>query len=328
MLTDSFNRKITYLRISITDRCDLRCVYCMPAKGLPLKDHHDVLRYEEIAQIVRIAAEHGVREVRITGGEPLVRPDLPSLIRMIAEIPGIEDLSLTTNGMLLERQAAALAEAGLNRVNVSLDTLNPEKFKRITRLGKLEKLWRGIEAAESSGLTPIKINTVAMRNVNDDEFLDIARLSLMHPWSIRFIELMPVNNQAPWGDDFPLPEEMYISVQEIKSILQPLNLVPFMSEVGNGPARVFHQPGAPGTIGFISPLGEHFCQQCNRLRLTADGCLRPCLLSDKEIPVLHPLRAGQPIYPLLKKAVDIKPLEHQLEKAQYPKQRFMTQIGG
>lgn len=328
MLIDRFGRMITYLRISVTDRCNMRCVYCMPAEGIPLQSHDNILRYEEIVQLVRLAAAHGVREVRLTGGEPLVRLDLPVLVRMIAQIPGIEDISLTTNGLLLEKMAQPLAEAGLRRVNVSMDTLDPEKFERITRGGSLEKVLRGIKAAEQVGLTPIKINVVAMRRVNDDELIEMARLTLQYPWHVRFIEMMPVQNQTSWGDDFPLPEEVYISVHEMREILTPLNLQPVDEKVGNGPAREFRIPGAKGIVGFISPIGEHFCQSCNRLRLTADGHLRPCLLSDIEIPVLQALRAGEEILPLLEKAVSVKPEGHELALNHSPVSRCMRQIGG
>ncbi len=216
MLVDSFGRSITYLRVSVTDRCNFRCVYCMPSEGIARQSHAGILRYEEIAAVVRVLAGLGVRKVRLTGGEPLVRLDLPDLVRMIAGIPGIEDISLTTNGILLEQMAAALKDAGLNRVNVSLDTLNPEKFARITRGGALERLWRGVEAAEKHGLAPIKINVVAMRGVNDDELEDLAKLSIQKAWDVRFIEIMPVKNQQPWGAGFPDPAETYLSIPEIK----------------------------------------------------------------------------------------------------------------
>lgn len=328
MLIDRFGRLITYLRISVTDRCNMRCVYCMPAEGIPLQSHENILRYEEIVQIVRLAAEHGIREVRLTGGEPLVRLDLPILVHMIAQIPGIEDISLTTNGLLLEKVAQSLAEAGLKRVNISLDTLDSAKFERITRGGSLEKVLRGIEAAEQVGLAPIKLNVVAMRGVNDDELIEMAKLTLQRPWHVRFIEMMPIQNQDSWGNDFPPPEEAYISVHEMRQLLFPLNLQPVNEKVGNGPAREYRIPGAKGIVGFISPIGEHFCQSCNRLRLTADGHLRPCLLSDLEIPVLTALRAGEDILPLLERAILIKPEGHELALNHSPMSRCMRQIGG
>lgn len=328
MLKDTFGRSITYLRISVTDRCNMRCVYCMPPEGIALRNHADIMNYEEIVRVVRVAAEHGVSEVRLTGGEPLARAGITTLVRMIAQTPGIIDLSLTTNAMLLERYAEELADAGLKRVNISLDTLNPEKFSRITRGASLERLWRGLEAAEAAGLQPIKLNAVAMKGVNDDELLDIARLSQDHPWQIRFIELMPVNNQIPWGEGFPNPQEAYLPIQEIHRALEPLKLEPIEEKIGSGPAREFRIPDAAGVVGFISPVGEHFCESCNRLRLTADGALRPCLLSDIEIPLLKALRAGEEILPYLQKAIELKPEGHQLLQNNRPVSRCMIQIGG
>lgn len=327
-LRDRFGRQIIYLRISVTDRCNFRCVYCMPDEGVMLHHHQDIMRYEEIAEVVRVAAEHGVRAVRLTGGEPLVRKDLPTLVDRIAHTPGITDVSLTTNGMLLEELASPLAAAGLNRVNVSMDTIQPEKFHHITRYGSFEKVWRGILAAEANGLKPIKINAVVMRGVNDDELTDLAKLSMVHPWHIRFIELMPVNNQVPWGPDFPDPNKAYFSVQEMKKVLEPLGLEPTVPDVGYGPAREFRLKGGIGSVGFISPLGEHFCHECNRLRLTADGNLRPCLLSDIEISLLAGMRAGEPVFPYLEKALHLKPFGHELSENHLPHQRCMLEIGG
>lgn len=293
--------------------------------------HEAILRYKEIAQIVKTAAAQGIREVRITGGEPLVRPDLSHLIAQIAAIPGIEDISLTTNALLLEQHAVALKQAGLRRVNVSLDTLKPELFAKITRGGSFETAWRGILAAEAAGLTPVKLNVVAMRGVNDSEFLDLARLALDHPWHIRFIEIMPVKNQATWGSGFPAPIDTFISIAEIRSRLSSLNLQPVDTANGSGPAREYTFQGAQGRLGFISPLSDHFCQECNRLRLTADGHLRPCLLSDIEIPLLpalRALRAGKDILPLLQQAVELKPRGHELVENHPPVSRCMIQIGG
>lgn len=328
MLLDSFGRQITYLRVSVTDRCNFRCVYCMPADGIALQDRRDILHYEEIAEIVRVAASEGVREVRLTGGEPLVRRDLPDLVRMLAAIPGIEDLSLTTNGILLDRLAADLAAAGLKRINVSLDTLDPARFQRITRGGDFSRVLDGLEKAEKAGLKPIKINTVVMRGVNDDELESIARLTLDRPWNVRFIELMPVGNQAPWGEGFPLPESMYFPIQHMLARLTPLGLEPIHEKVGSGPARAYRLRDAAGSIGFISPLGESFCADCNRLRLTADGHLRPCLMSDTEIALLPALRAGEPLLPLLQQAAALKPQGHDLGHQPAPSGRCMMQIGG
>lgn len=329
MLIDSWGRQITYLRISVTDRCNFRCVYCMPPEGLIWQPHEAIMRYEEIVEVAKAAAEQGVRQIRLTGGEPLVRADLPVLISMLAEIPGIDDISLTTNAMRLEKMAAELKGAGLTRVNVSLDTLTAEKFARITRGGSLERALNGIDAAEGAGLTPIKINVVAMRGVNDDEFLDLARLTLQHPWHIRFIELMPIGNQQPWGNGFPHPQEAFISIQEIFERLEPLGLVSQDDAIGFGPAIEYRVPGGKGKIGFISPLSEHqFCKRCNRLRLTADGYLRPCLMSDLEVRILPQLRAGQPVLPLIQQAVNAKPEGHKLTSESAPEGRCMIQIGG
>lgn len=328
MLVDRYGRQITYLRISVTDRCNLRCVYCMPPEGVQWQGHENILRYEEIAQIVRMAAGYGIREIRLTGGEPLVRKDLPDLVRMIADTPGISDIALTTNGILLLDQVEQLAQAGLKRINVSLDTLQPEKFARITRGGKFERIWQGLEKAEALGLTPIKLNSVMMRGVNSDELLDLARLSLERAWHIRFIEIMPVKNQAAWGAGFPAPDETYLSIQEMLRILEPLHLEPVATAVGSGPAREYQIPGARGRIGFISPLGEQFCENCNRLRLTADGHLRPCLLHDIEVPIREALRRGEDLRPYFEQALILKPREHQLSADTSPAGRCMMQIGG
>ncbi len=329
MLQDRFGRRITYLRISVTDRCNLRCVYCMPAEGITWQPHEAILRYEEIAQVVEAAARGGVSDVRITGGEPLVRGNLAALVAMLARIPGIEDISLTTNGILLENQVDALAAAGLKRINVSLDTLDAGKFQRITRGGSLDSVLAGIQAAEAAGLALIKINTVVMKGVNDDELEALAQLSLTRPWHIRFIEMMPVNNQQFWGSDFPDPAEMYYPIDRMLARLGKLGLQPANGRYpGSGPARMYRLPGASGLIGFISPIGHAFCDGCNRIRLTADGSLRPCLLSDTEVNIRDALRSGEDLMPYLQKAVDLKPVGHQLDHQVHPVNRCMMQIGG
>jgi GTP 3',8-cyclase len=300
----------------------------MPAEGVVLQAHEAMISYEEIARVVRTAAENGVREIRLTGGEPLVRRDLAQLVQMICDTPGIEDISLTTNGLLLEKMAADLARAGLRRINVSLDTLDAAKFERITRGGSLNAVWRGITTAEALGMSPIKINVVAMRGVNDDELVDMARLSLVHPWVVRFIELMPIENQAPWGPGFPSPVDAYLAVQEMIEMLEPYGLTPVNGKVGSGPAREYRLDGALGKVGFISPVGDHFCQDCNRLRMTSDGNLRPCLLSDVEVPLRDAIRRGEPLLPLIEKAVALKPEGHELSLDHIPSRRCMRQIGG
>jgi GTP 3',8-cyclase len=329
-LIDRFGRKITYLRISVTDRCNLRCVYCMPPEGVFWQPHDSILSFEEIAQVTRLAAQHGVNEIRLTGGEPLVRKGLTDLIRLLAEIEGIRSISLTTNGLLLAPVAAKLKEAGLNRVNVSLDTLDPQKFERITRGGSFEKTWEGIKAAERVGLAPIKLNIVAMRGVNDDELVEMARLSVSHAWHIRFIELMPLNDQLKQDSLFKdVNQGGFISVSEIKALLAEAMQLESASEMSeSGPARLYRIPGALGRIGFISPISEHFCNSCNRLRLTADGHLRACLLNDTEVPIRDAIRAGEDILPYLEKVITLKPEGHELEIDHMPGSRCMRQIGG
>jgi len=300
----------------------------MPPDGMPEPAPGELLTNEEILQFVTQAALLGLKHVRLTGGEPLLRRGLCDLVHRIAPISGIKEVSLTTNAMLLAKQAAALAAAGLTRVNISLDTLDSEKFHRITRGGKIERLFDGIAAAEFNGLTPIKINTVVVRGLNDDELSNLARLSVDHPWHIRFIELMPMGNAQNWGAGFPLPDQRYISVQEMKAQLASLYLQPAAAPTGNGPARTCRIPGAPGTVGFISPLGEHFCGSCNRLRLTSDGALRPCLLQDTEISIRDHLDNQQALTETILQAAALKPEGHQLFQDQYPEARRMAQIGG
>lgn len=336
MLMDSWGRQITYLRISVTDRCNLRCVYCIPPVGFEWKAKDEILSYKEITRFVTVAAGLGIRYVRLTGGEPLVRPDLPILISALSAIPGIEELSLTTNGTLLEKLAKPLAEAGLRRVNISLDTLDAEKFRRITRGGDIEQVWRGIAAADAVGFHPIKINSVIVRGLNSDELIPLADLTRKHPWHIRFIELMPIGNLEDWGADFLSLHDRYLSVGEMKDILSALDLQPTKVPPGNGPAKTYKIPGGLGAIGFISPLGEHFCSSCNRLRLTADGCLRSCLMSNQEISIREAIRQGDPLEPLIRRAVAQKPEGHHLSSSAFStppsveltSARFMTQIGG
>jgi cyclic pyranopterin phosphate synthase len=329
MLTDTFERQIDYLRISITDRCNLRCAYCLPVGGIEWTPLADMLTSEEILHFVEAAAALGICKVRLTGGEPLVRPDVLDLIRTIKAIPGIQEVSLTTNGMLLARMAEALAHSGLDRVNVSLDTLDADKFKRITRYGNLERVWRGLDAAENAGLKPVKINAVIVRGFNDGELKDFVHLARNHAWHVRFIELMPVGNGGDWGSGFLPDPQRYFSVQEMMAALAGFNLNPSEPPVGNGPARVFRVPGSLGSVGFISPLGQHFCDRCNRLRLTVDGKLRPCLLVNTEISIREPFE-GETLQDLILRAVHQKPRGHTLSQAvkQNDPNRVMCQIGG
>jgi cyclic pyranopterin phosphate synthase len=300
----------------------------LPEAGVQWQPRKNQLSAEEIACITEAAAQGGVKRVRLTGGEPLVRPDIAEIVRRLASIPGIEEVSLTTNAMLLEKLAQPLGNAGLKRVNVSLDTLDADQFKRITRGGSIDRFWRGIAAAQDAGLAPLKLNTVVVNGLNADELPALARLTIENPWHVRFIELMPVGNAQNWGEGFPALPDRYIPVQEMQTRLSSFNLRPVHTPIGNGPARTFRIPGALGTVGFISPLGEHFCQNCNRLRLTADGYLRPCLLLDGEVNVRDAVRAGKPLLPFLQEAVDAKPQGHELFLQHYPESRRMAQIGG
>ena len=333
-LVDPFQRVISYLRVSVTDRCNLRCVYCMPEEGIEFQPREEILSYEEILATVRVGASMGLRKVRLTGGEPLVRHGIADLVAMISSVPGIEDISLTTNGIALPRMAEPLARAGLRRVNISLDTLRPERFHQITRWGRYEDVMEGIAAARAAGLSPIKINIVVMRLINDDEVLDFARSTYEQDWDIRFIELMPfLEEQETCIKDTSLvlgfvpTEEIK---QQIKRELGPLE--PSQAKVGHGPARYFKLPGAKGNIGFISPVSEkHFCESCNRMRLTADGKIRPCLLTDHEVDLKSTLRGGgdeEALRQGILEALRSKPDAHHLSDGNRPRWRKMIQIGG
>jgi cyclic pyranopterin phosphate synthase len=329
MFIDPFGRPITYLRISLTDRCNLRCVYCMPKEGMQWQPHANQLSAEEIARVVETAAQGGVKRVRLTGGEPLVHPQIVEIVRRIASVPNIEEVSLTTNAMLLERLAQPLADAGLTRVNISLDSLEADKFRRITRGGDLTRVWKGIGAAERAHLAPIKLNTVIVRGLNADELPALANLTVEHDWHVRFIEVMPIGNAQDWGEYFPAPSERYVSVQEMHAQLSTFNLQPSTPPQGNGPARTFRIPNAPGTVGFISPLGEHFCQNCNRLRLTSDGKLRSCLVIPAEVSLRDAVRSGRPLEDFFQQAIAQKPKHHDMLAAvPTGSQRGMSQIGG
>jgi GTP 3',8-cyclase len=328
-ISDSFERPINYLRVAVTDRCNLRCIYCMPEEGVQWMPHENVLSYEEMIRVIKAGVELGITKIRLTGGEPLVRLGIEDFIRMIAEIPEIEDISMTTNGTLLADHAAALKQAGLHRVNVSLDTLDPEKFRSITRgkgeNGDINRVLKGIERARETGLTPVKINIVVMGGLNDDEVLDFAKKTIDDEWHVRFIELMPFtghNGKTPHG----------LSTRELKQRIDPLGkMEPFMHSRGNGPAKYYKLPGAKGTIGFISALTEHFCFSCNRLRLTADGKLRPCLMSEKMIDLQETIRSGksqEELKELFRQAVLAKPLGHHLSEGQNPNDRPFSQVGG
>jgi len=325
-LCDSFQRPINYLRISVTDRCNLRCIYCMPAAGVRQMSHQDILTYEEIYTVAQAAAELGINKIRLTGGEPLVRLGLPKLVQMLKRIDTIDDISLTTNGILLSRYAAELKQAGLKRVNISLDTLKPGRFRLITRSSYgLSDVLAAIDTARAAGLSPVKINMVVMAGINDDEIIDFANKSLSEEWHVRFIEFMPTAGLSNATLQF-------VSADDIRKSLEQLGeLEPCLPGIGNGPARYFRFPDAKGTVGFITPVSEHFCFRCNRLRLTADGKLRPCLLADDEVDLKQPLRSGisrDGLKKLIKTAVTQKPLRHQLADGHRLEGRPMTQVGG
>jgi cyclic pyranopterin phosphate synthase len=299
----------------------------MPEGGIPLIQREEVLSFEEIYTVVNAAAELGVNKVRLSGGEPLVREGITDLVRMLAGIEGIDDLSLTTNGILLQRYASRLRKAGLRRVNVSLDTLREDRFALTCRHGRLQRVLEGIEAARASGLNPVKINMVVMRHLNDDEVLDFAKKTLEEEWHVRFIELMPFGEQGmetPGG---------FVPLAEIQQRLAGLGVLqPDSSVVGNGPARYYRLPSARGTLGFIGPVtcGD-FCLTCNRMRLTADGKLHPCLLGDSEIDLRLVLRRGatsSEVKQLIQQAVHVKPEGHRLATGIKPKTRAMSQMGG
>ncbi len=317
-MQDRYKRTISYLRVSVTDLCNLRCKYCMPAEGIPKRSHNEILRLEEVEEIVRVAAELGIRKVRITGGEPLVRPGVIELCRQISAIPGIEELAITTNGLLLERYAEQLAQAGVHRVNISLDTLRPDRFSEITRGGSLEQVLRGISAARQAGLTPIKINTVLIGGFNEDEIIPLVEQTRTKDVEVRFIELMPL------GPGASFPPEAYLSCSAV------LRCVPELEKMdrASGVARLYRLPNGIGRVGLISPVSCDFCAQCDRIRLTSDGKLKPCLHSDQEIPLrgLH----GASLRQALQDAICQKPQRHGSLDPGTPTAggRAMNRIGG
>jgi GTP 3',8-cyclase len=326
-LVDGFRRPITYLRVSVTDKCNLRCVYCMPEGGLPWLKREEVLSYEEIASIVRAAARVGVRSIRLTGGEPLLRRDLDRLIAAIAAIDGIDDISLSTNGLLLEEQAQRLAEAGLRRINLSLDTLQPERFESIARRRGLDAVLRGLDAAVAAGLSPVKLNCVVMRGQNDDELADFAALTRERPIYVRFIEVMPVH------ENLGLQKDAYIASEDVLARLAAIgDLQPVPGPPGNGPARYFAFANAAGAVGVISPLSHDYCDRCNRVRLTADGRLRLCLFGDHALDLRTPLRAGastDALADIFRSGMLIKPARHHLRLGEAAsRMRAFSEIGG
>jgi cyclic pyranopterin phosphate synthase len=309
-LVDSHHRRLNYLRVSITDRCNLRCMYCQPGNRREKLRHADILTYEELIRIIRIGVDLGIEKVRITGGEPLVRSGVIDFIRRLVQVPGLRDISLTTNGVLLKEYAAAIRDAGIRRINISLDTLRSDRFREITGMDQFDRVWEGILIAHRLGFSPIKINTVAMRGINDDELEDIARLSLAYPFHFRFIEYMPIGS----SDEY---RRIALETPEIQSRLNAAvgNLEAVENGSLDGPARRFRFPGAPGEVGFISAMSHHFCGTCNRLRLTASGGLRSCLLSDRQEDIKTPIRSGatdREIAEVFYEAVRHKAAEHRI----------------
>ena len=307
-MIDQFGRRVEYVRVSVTDKCNLRCVYCMPLDGLDWLKRESLLSYEEIASVLRTLAGMGLEKVRITGGEPLVRKDLPRLVEMVAEIPGIVDISLSTNAVLLGDQAQALRDAGISRVNVSLDSLQEDRVDAIARRpGSFGRIMEGLDAAEAVGFDPIKINVVLIGGQNDDEIEDFALITRDRPWHIRFIELMPT------GSNLDLSANSFVSCQEaLVRIRRMGSIEPVEGPAGNGPATYFRFPGAAGTVGVITPMSHNYCDRCNRMRLTADGQLRPCLFGSIQTNLRDPLRAGADLVPLIEETLRIKPERHYL----------------
>ncbi len=326
-MLDGYERNINYLRISVTDRCNFRCVYCMPPQGKKWLDHEDILTYEELLRLIRVFNQEGVNKIRLTGGEPLVRKGIVELVAAITALGRIKDVSMTTNGSLLPPLAKDLKAAGLNRVNISLDTINPANFARLTTCGRLEDTMKGIESAMAAGLSPVKLNVVLTEALNEKDLAYFVELVYNHPIAVRFIEYMPIGGAGgKGGPDIAAVKKMLSDAG--RALLKPTGTVR-----GNGPAKYYQFPKAQGAFGFITPISDHFCSACNRLRLTADGKLRPCLLSNDEIDLKTPLRNGasdRDLAELFHVAVAAKPQGHSLCRTSgFPAfGRTMSQIGG
>jgi GTP 3',8-cyclase len=328
-VTDNFGRRIEYLRISLTDRCNLRCVYCMPEEGVPYEDPAGVLTFDEIERVVRVLAGAGLQKVRLTGGEPLVRKNVPELAARLNTVPGIREVTLTTNGILFPREATKLWAAGIRRVNLSMDTLKPERFEKIARRPEFVRAWDGVESAIEQGFSPIKINCVVMRGFNDDEIADFARLTLERPLSVRFLEYMPIGIVTP-----PQWRARYMSNEEVLTVLREhFPTLETLSDEGASTSRNFRIPGARGTVGLINPISHRFCDGCNRLRLTANGSLVPCLSDNYEYDLRTPLRAGCTDTEILEHTRAA--LAHKPQKSDFEGRlgrggslRIMAQIGG
>lgn len=330
-LVDSFSRTISYLRLSLTDRCNLHCKYCMPdddTQGLQILQHEDLLTYEELLRIVNIAVNMGMNKLRLTGGEPLVRKGVMDFVAKLAKIKGLEEIRLTTNGVLLSDKAVGLYEAGIRKLNISLDTMRPERFKSITGVDMFHKVWKGIETAERIGFD-VKLNVVAMKGVNDDEFVDFAQLAVDRGFQVRFIEFMPVGSDSTWK------EASYISSTDLEEMIGKIGVLEPLSGCRmDGPARVYTldmPDGRQGKVGFISPISHHFCETCNRLRLTSAGRLRACLLHDKESDLKSLLRGGatdEELRALIRQTILDKPKGHTLADDNMNCSGQMSRIGG
>lgn len=320
-MLDTIGRKVNYLRISVTDLCNLRCKYCMPEEGLCKKSHEDILRIEEIEDIVREGAKIGIDKVRITGGEPLTRRGIIELIGKISRIDGIKDLAITTNGLLLKKYANELKDAGLNRVNISIDSLDKEKYREITRGGNIKDVLEGIEAAKKAGLTPIKLNIVLIGGFNDDEIQDFVNLTRDEEIDVRFIELMPLGEASTWAKGHFIPNTIVLD--------RFPELMPLWKEDKGSPAEYYKLPNGRGRIGLINPISNHFCSSCNRIRITSDGKIKPCLHSNDEINIRTLLKENIELTDIFKLAIESKPKEHMINDFEYqPVIRNMYQIGG
>lgn len=330
-LVDKFGRVHDYLRISVTDRCNLRCVYCMPEEGMEFEPDERIMTFEEIEAVVRVLARRGVRKLRLTGGEPLVRKRLEQLVAMLSAIPGIEDIALTTNGIHLAPRAEKLREAGVTRVNISLDSLRADRFALVTRGGDIRKVLAGLEASERVGFDPIKLNVVLMKGINDDEIGDFLRMTMERALTVRFIEYMPIGHDDDGWRSRYLPLSAVLErCAELGWTAEPTEAV-----YGNGPSRNYRIAGARGSFGLIHPVSDHFCQTCNRLRLTADGNIKPCLYWTDEFNVRKAIGDDEAIERLFLRALDIKPENHEMAQAlaredqsHTPTTRRMSQIGG
>ena len=328
-LLDSYQRQITYMRISITDRCNLRCAYCMPEEGIDWKPKESILRYEEILRIVAVAVKRGLKKVRVTGGEPLVRQGVIEFIKMLHQQPGLETIALTTNGVFLPEAAEALYDAGLRHINISLDSLHTETFAKIVHRDIFDRVWKGIEECERIGFDPIKINCVLQAGVNDHEVIDFARLTQQKPYHVRFIEYMPCANFAYWTETY---RPFRLTLDAIEAKVGKLIPIGQPNDGLAGPAENFKLPGGKGVIGFIHAVSQDFCASCNRIRLTADGQMRPCLYGTAMVDFRTALRADcsdEMISDLLDQVMHVKPKYHELDLIPQEKQLLtMVNIGG